>query len=57
MILGNRKNIKMVNPLMRLLMPIGEFTISDEPTLAVRPSKMPAVVAAKNKAIIKNMAI
>jgi len=57
MILGNKKKIKRVKPLMRLLTPTGEFTTREEPTLAVILSKIPAVVAAKNRAIIKKMAI
>jgi hypothetical protein len=44
---GNKKNIKIVNALKILETPIGEFTILDEPVVAVTESKKPAVAADK----------
>jgi hypothetical protein len=42
---GNRKKIKIVNPLKRFETPIGEFTIWEEPVVAVIKSNIPAVAA------------
>ena len=49
MIDGNKKKIKTVRPFNKLFTPIGEFTILDEPVVAVFESKKPAEdVAIKN---------
>ena len=47
---GNRKKIKVVNPLNKLLIPLGELTILDEPVLTVNESNKPAVPPEINKA-------
>lgn len=47
---GNKKNIKVVKPLIKPLTPIGEFTIRDEPVVTVRKSQMPAEADEKKKA-------
>ena len=44
---GNKKNIKMVKALNKPVIPIGEFTILEEPVVAVTESKKPAVAADK----------
>ena len=49
MIDGNRKNIKMVNALNKLVTPIGEFTILEELVVAVIESKKPALAAERKK--------
>ena len=54
---GNRKKIKIATPLKRFETPIGEFTIRDEPVVAVIKSNIPAVVAAINKDNIKKIAM
>lgn len=45
----------MVNPFSKPLTPIGEFTILDEPVVAVIESKKPAEAADKKKANNKNI--
>jgi hypothetical protein len=52
---GNKKNTKTVNSLNKSFMPIGEFTILEEPVVPVIPSQIPAVVAATKKDINKNI--
>jgi hypothetical protein len=54
---GNKKKIKIVSPLNTLLTPIGEFTILEEPVVAVTLSKMPAVAAANASDNIKKIAM
>jgi hypothetical protein len=54
---GNKKKIKIVKPLKRPFTPIGEFTILEEPVVAVMLSNIPAVVAAINSDSIKKIAI
>ena len=54
---GNRKNIKTATPLKRFETPIGEFTIRDEPVVAVMKSNIPAAVAAINKDNRKKIAM
>lgn len=55
MIEGNKKKIKTVNPFNKPLTPIGEFTILEEPVVAVIESKKPAEAADKKKANNKNI--
>ena len=50
MIDGNKKNIKVVNPLNNPFTPIGEFTILDEPAVTVKKSQIPAEADEKKKA-------
>jgi len=52
---GNRKNIKIVNTFNNPYTPIGEFTILDEPVVAVIESNKPAVAADKKKDKDKKM--
>ena len=54
---GNKKNIKIVKPLKRFETPIGEFTMREEPVVAVILSNIPAEVAAINKDSTKKIAI
>ena len=54
---GNKKNIKIVNALNKLETPMGEFTILDDPVVAVTESKKPAEAADKKKANIKKIPI
>jgi len=54
---GNKKNIKIVRPLNKPETPIGEFTILEEPVVAVTESKKPAEAVAKKKANIKKIPI
>ena len=56
MIDGNKKKIKMVNPLNKPVTPNGEFTIREEPVVTVKKSKIPADEADKNNANKKNIA-
>lgn len=56
MIDGNKKKIKMVNPLNKPVTPKGELTILEEPVVTVRKSKIPADEADKNNANKKNIA-
>jgi len=53
---GNKKKIKMVNPLNKPVTPNGEFTILEEPVVTVRKSNIPADEADKNNANKKNIA-
>ncbi|GAA4270487.1 hypothetical protein [Hyunsoonleella aestuarii] len=46
---GNKKNINIVKALNRPEIPIGEFTIKDDPVVTVKKSKIPAEDADKNK--------
>ena len=46
---GNKKKISIVSALNKLVRPKGEFTILDDPTVAVLESNKPADVAAKKK--------
>jgi hypothetical protein len=50
MIEGNKKKINVVKPLNKPLMPIGEFTILEDPVVTVIKSQTPAEVAEKKKA-------
>ena len=52
---GNKKKIKTVNALSKLFTPEGEFTILEEPIVAVTESKKPAVAADKNNDKLKKM--
>ena len=52
---GNKKKIKIVNALNKPETPIGEFTILEEPVVAVTESKKPAEAADKKKANIKKI--
>ncbi|EPR71907.1 hypothetical protein ADIWIN_3105 [Winogradskyella psychrotolerans RS-3] len=54
---GNRKKIKIVTPLNKLFIPIGEFTIRAELVVAVILSNIPAVVAAIKTDNIKKIAM
>ena len=54
---GNKKKIKIANPLKRFETPIGEFTTRDEPVVAVMKSNMPAVEAAIKSDNTKKIAI
>lgn len=56
-IAGYKNNINVDKPLNKFLTPVGEFTILDEPVVAVIESKNPADEAAMKKAKIKNMAV
>lgn len=56
MIDGNKKKIKMVNPLNKPVTPNGEFTTLEEPVVIVRKSKIPADDADKNSANKKKIA-
>ena len=53
---GNKKKIKTVNPLSKPFTPEGEFTILEEPVVAVTESKKPAVAADKKKDRAKKIA-
>ena len=53
---GNKKKIKTVNPLSKPFTPEGEFTILEEPIVAVTESKKPAVAADKKNDKPKKMA-
>ena len=55
MIDGNKKKIKTVRPFNKLFTPIGEFTILDEPVVAVTSSKKPAEAADKKNDNKKKM--
>lgn len=55
MIDGNKKKINMVRPFNKLFTPMGEFTILDEPVVAVIESKKPAAAADKKKDNKKKM--
>ena len=52
---GNRKKIKIVSALNKFETPIGEFTILEEPVVAVIESNKPAVAADKNNDKSKNI--
>lgn len=52
---GNKKKIKTVSPFNKLLTPMGEFTILEEPVVAVMESKKPAEVADKKNDNKKKM--
>ena len=52
---GNKKKIKTVRPFNKLLTPIGEFTILEEPVVAVIESKKPAEAADKKNDSKKKM--
>ena len=52
---GNKKNIKIVNALNKLEIPIGEFAILEEPVVAVIESNKPAVAADKKNDNNKNI--
>ena len=52
---GNKKKIKTVSPFNKLLTPIGEFTILEEPVVAVMESKKPAEAADKKNDNKKKM--
>jgi len=54
---GNKKKIKIVNALNKPKIPMGEFTILDEPVVAVIESKKPAVAAERNIDNKKNIDI
>jgi hypothetical protein len=54
---GNKKNIKIVNVLNKPETPIGEFTILEEPVVAVLESKKPAEAADKKNANNKKIPI
>lgn len=54
---GNRKKIKIDNPLYKLLIPYGEFTIREDPVVAVILSKIPAFAAEITKASAKKIAM
>ena len=54
---GNKKKIKIVNALNNPETPIGEFTILEEPVVAVTESKKPAEAADKKNASTKKMPI
>jgi len=53
--IANKKKIKTVNPLSKLFTPEGEFTILEEPIVAVTESKKPAVAADKKNDKPKKM--
>jgi hypothetical protein len=53
---GNKKKIKVVKPLNKPLTPVGEFTIMEEPVVAVIESNKPAVAADKKKDNPRKMA-
>ena len=53
---GNKKKIKMVNPLNKPVPPNGEFTILEQPVVTVRKPNIPADEADKNNANKKNIA-
>jgi len=53
---GNKKKIKVDNPLKRFEIPVGEFTIIAEPVVTVSESKIPAEAAAINNDNIKKIA-
>ena len=55
MIDGNKKKIKTVRPFNKLFTPIGEFTILEEPVVAVTESKRPAEAADKKNDNKKKM--
>ena len=57
MIDGNKKKIKVVNALNMLFTPEGEFTILEEPVVAVTESKKPAEAVDKKKANNKKIPI
>ncbi len=52
---GNKKKINMVRPFSKLFTPIGEFTILEEPVVAVIESKKPAAAADKKNDNKKKM--
>lgn len=52
---GNKKKIKTVSPFNKLLTPMGEFTILEEPVVAVMESKKPAEAADKKNDNKKKM--
>ena len=54
---GNKKNMKIVKALNKPETPMGEFTILDEPVVAVTESNKPAEAADKKKAKIKKIPI
>ena len=54
---GNKKTLKEVKPINIRAMAMGEFTITEEPVVAVTESKIPAEMAAKNMDAIKKMNI
>ena len=56
MIDGNKKKIKVVNTLNTLFTLVGEFTILEEPVVAVIESNKPAAAADKKKDKPKKMA-
>ena len=53
---GNKKKMKVVSPLNKPLTPEGEFTILEEPVVAVMESNKPAVAADKKKDKPRKMA-
>lgn len=53
---GNKKKINTVRPLNSPVIPIGEFTILDDPVVAVIESNNPAEIAAINSEINAKMA-
>jgi len=55
MIEGNKKKIKVVNPLNKPTTPMGELTILEEPVETVKKSKIPAELAERNKDKTKKM--
>jgi hypothetical protein len=54
---GNKKKIKTVKRFIEPKIPIDEFTILEEPVVAVTESKKPAVAADKKKANNKKIPI
>ena len=52
---GNKKKIKVVKPFIKPFTATGEFTILEEPVVAVIESNKPAVAAEKKKANKINM--
>jgi len=52
---GNKKKIKTVKPFNKLFTPIDEFTILEEPVVAVTESKSPAEAADKKNDKKKKM--
>jgi len=53
---GNKKKIKVVKPLNKAFTPEGEFTILEEPVVAVIESNKPAVAADKKNDNPRKMA-
>ncbi|MFT6054288.1 MAG: hypothetical protein ACJAS3_000736 [Roseivirga sp.] len=54
---GNKKTLKEVKPINIRAIAMGEFTIIEEPVVAVAESKIPAEMAAKNMDATKKMNI